>query len=202
MKHPARRLNENGLTAFGSYFSDLKNDPKKAPPHHILKDERYSEAIDPHIELEDTDFRVRIGGKDCKQPYSASLLNISAMSFGSLSGNAIEALNTGAKAGGFAHDTGEGSVSRYHKAGGGDLIYQVASGYFGARSADGSFDEYVDVQYRHHVGIATCGTCDTVRLRGSAFTNSTTTRRSVRRKYRWPGHTYSVISQYAPFERF
>ena len=59
MKHPARRLNENGLTAFGSYFSDLKNDPKKAPPHHILKDERYSEAIDPHIELEDTDFSTR-----------------------------------------------------------------------------------------------------------------------------------------------
>ncbi len=93
------------------------------------------------VELEDTDFRVKIGGKDCKQPYSASLLNISAMSFGSLSANAIEALNTGAKAGGFAHDTGEGSVSRYHKAGGGDLIYQVASGYFGARAADGSFDE-------------------------------------------------------------
>lgn len=92
------------------------------------------------IHIEDTDFRVKIGGDACKQPYDASLYNISAMSFGSLSANAIEALNTGAKLGGFAHDTGEGSVSRYHKAGGGDLIYQVASGYFGCRAEDGSFD--------------------------------------------------------------
>ena len=92
------------------------------------------------VHIEDHNFRVQIGGKDCKQPYSASLYNISAMSFGSLSGNAIKALNTGAKLGGFAHDTGEGSVSVHHKAGGGDLIYQVASGYFGARAADGSFD--------------------------------------------------------------
>lgn len=92
------------------------------------------------IHIENTDFRVKIGGDACKKPYDASLYNISAMSFGSLSGNAIEALNTGAKLGGFAHDTGEGSVSRYHKAGGGDLIYQVASGYFGCRAEDGSFD--------------------------------------------------------------
>ncbi len=92
------------------------------------------------IHITNSDFRVRIGNKDCKQPYNASIYNISAMSFGSLSANAIQALNTGARLGGFAHDTGEGSVSRYHKAGGGDLIYQVASGYFGARSADGTFD--------------------------------------------------------------
>lgn len=92
------------------------------------------------IHIENTDFRVTIGGDACKQPYSASLYNISAMSFGSLSANAIQALNTGAKLGGFAHDTGEGSVSRYHKAGGGDLIYQVASGYFGCRAPDGTFD--------------------------------------------------------------
>ncbi|MEM6888432.1 MAG: FMN-binding glutamate synthase family protein [Pseudomonadota bacterium] len=91
-------------------------------------------------EIENHDFRVTIGGPGCKQPYDASLYNISAMSFGSLSAQAIEALNTGARLGGFAHDTGEGSVSRYHKAGGGDLIYQVASGYFGCRSADGRFD--------------------------------------------------------------
>lgn len=90
--------------------------------------------------IEDCDFRVLIGGPDCTQPYVASLYNISAMSFGSLSAQAIEALNTGARLGGFAHDTGEGSVSRYHKAGGGDLIYQVASGYFGCRAPDGSFD--------------------------------------------------------------
>lgn len=92
------------------------------------------------IHIEDCDFRVLIGGPNCKKPYSASIYNISAMSFGSLSGNAIEALNTGAKLGGFAHDTGEGSVSRYHKAGGGDLIFQVASGYFGCRNDDGSFN--------------------------------------------------------------
>lgn len=89
--------------------------------------------------IKNTDFRVRIGGSACKQPYDASLYNISAMSFGSLSSNAILALNKGAKKGGFAHDTGEGSISRYHREGGGDLIYQVASGYFGCRNADGSF---------------------------------------------------------------
>ena len=91
------------------------------------------------VHLPDKDFRVKIGGKDCTQPYDASLYNISAMSFGALSGNAILALNKGAKAGGFAHDTGEGSISRYHREGGGDLIYQVASGYFGCRNEDGSF---------------------------------------------------------------
>ncbi|WP_227271392.1 FMN-binding glutamate synthase family protein [Roseobacter weihaiensis] len=92
------------------------------------------------IHIEDTDFRVMIGGPACTQPYNASIYNISAMSFGSLSGNAIEALNKGAKMGGFAHDTGEGSVSRYHKTGGGDLIFQVASGYFGCRNGDGTFN--------------------------------------------------------------
>ncbi|MFG6080383.1 FMN-binding glutamate synthase family protein [Paracoccus litorisediminis] len=91
------------------------------------------------VEIHDTDFRVLIGGPDCRQPYAASLLNISAMSFGSLSANAILALNSGARKGSFAHDTGEGSISRHHRAGGGDLIYQVASGYFGCRNDDGSF---------------------------------------------------------------
>lgn len=87
----------------------------------------------------DSDFRVRIGGPACKHPYDASLYNISAMSFGALSANAILALSTGARKGGFAQDTGEGGISRYHRQGGGDLIYQVASGYFGCRNADGSF---------------------------------------------------------------
>lgn len=91
------------------------------------------------VTIADTDFRVRVGGPACRQPYEASLYNISAMSFGSLSANAILALNTGARKGGFAHDTGEGGISRYHRQGGGDLIYQVASGYFGCRSDDGSF---------------------------------------------------------------
>ena len=90
--------------------------------------------------IADSDFRVRIGGKDCTQPYDSSLLNISAMSFGALSANAIRALNTGAKLGGFAHDTGEGSISRYHRENGGDLIWELGSGYFGCRTVDGHFD--------------------------------------------------------------
>jgi glutamate synthase domain-containing protein 2 len=86
------------------------------------------------------DFRVLIGAGRA-QPYNASLFNISAMSFGALSANAILALNTGAKRGGFAHDTGEGSISRYHRENGGDLIWEIGSGYFGCRNADGSFSE-------------------------------------------------------------
>lgn len=85
-------------------------------------------------------WRVDIGGPDCKQPYSSALLNISAMSFGSLSANAIEALNLGARMGGFAHDTGEGSISRHHRKHGGDLIWEIGSGYFGCRTDDGRFD--------------------------------------------------------------
>jgi glutamate synthase domain-containing protein 2 len=88
----------------------------------------------------DKDFRVLVGGKQCKQPYQASVLNISAMSFGSLSGNAIEALNLGAKMGEFYHDTGEGGVSKYHTKHGGDLVWEIGTGYFGCRNDDGSFD--------------------------------------------------------------
>jgi len=84
--------------------------------------------------------RITIGGPGCKQPYEAALLNISAMSFGSLSANAIHALNAGAAAGGFYHNTGEGSISPYHLAGGGDLVWQIGTGYFGCRSAAGGFD--------------------------------------------------------------
>ncbi|MGF7121227.1 FMN-binding glutamate synthase family protein [Rhodococcus sp. BE178] len=83
---------------------------------------------------------VRIGGPDCGRPYDIALLNVSAMSFGSLSANAIEALNAGAARGGFAHDTGEGSISRHHRKHGGDLIWEIASGYFGCRTPDGRFD--------------------------------------------------------------
>jgi glutamate synthase domain-containing protein 2 len=85
------------------------------------------------------DFRVHVGGAECKQPYALSLFNVSAMSFGALSANAIRALNKGAKLGGFAHDTGEGSISRYHREFGGDLIWELGSGYFGCRNDDGSF---------------------------------------------------------------
>jgi glutamate synthase domain-containing protein 2 len=84
--------------------------------------------------------RVHFGGPECTQPYEASALNISAMSFGSLSKNAILALNMGARAGGFAHNTGEGGLSPYHLQGGGDLIWQIGTGYFGCRNEQGNFD--------------------------------------------------------------
>ncbi len=84
--------------------------------------------------------RVRLGGPDCTRPYDIALLNVSAMSFGALSGNAIEALNGGAAKGGFAHDSGEGAISPYHLKHGGDLIWEIGSGYFGCRTADGHFD--------------------------------------------------------------
>ena len=90
--------------------------------------------------LSDYNFRIEIGGKDCSQKYSASIFNISAMSFGALSANAVMALNLGAKKGNFAHDTGEGSISRYHRLHGGDLIWEIGSGYFGCRTEDGQFD--------------------------------------------------------------
>lgn len=83
--------------------------------------------------------RVTIGGPDCKQPYSSSIFNISAMSYGSLSKNAITALNLGAKAGNFYHVTGEGGVSPYHRMGG-DIVFQLGTGYFGARTIDGDFN--------------------------------------------------------------
>ncbi len=88
------------------------------------------------------DFRVLVGASpECTQPYSCSVFNISAMSFGALSANAILALNAGARRGGFAHDTGEGSISQHHRVHGGDLIWEIGSGYFGCRDADGRFDE-------------------------------------------------------------
>ena len=83
--------------------------------------------------------RTTIGGSDCKQPYSASLLNISAMSYGSMSKNAILALNGGAKLGNFAHNTGEGGISTYHLQNGADLIWQIGTGYFGCRDNNGNF---------------------------------------------------------------
>ena len=88
----------------------------------------------------DETYRVTIGGPDCTRPYSASLYNISAMSFGAISANAIRALNQGAKKGNFAHDTGEGGISPYHREFGGDLIWEIGSGYFGCRNPDGTFN--------------------------------------------------------------
>ncbi|NJM44445.1 MAG: FMN-binding glutamate synthase family protein [Brachymonas sp.] len=92
--------------------------------------------------IESQDFRITIGqtGNGCSQPYCASVFNISAMSFGALSANAILALNQGAKTGGFAHDTGEGSISAHHRTHGGDLIWEIGSGYFGCRDEAGQFN--------------------------------------------------------------
>jgi glutamate synthase domain-containing protein 2 len=85
--------------------------------------------------------RIRFGGRDCKQPYDMSVLNVSAMSFGSLSKNAVLALNGGARIGGFAHNTGEGGLSPYHLEPGGDVIWQIGTGYFGARDKEGNFND-------------------------------------------------------------
>lgn len=95
-------------------------------------------SISPSV-IDSHDFRVSVGGPQCKHPYGISLFNVSAMSFGALSANAVMALNLGAKKGGFAHDTGEGSISRYHREHGGDLIWEIGSGYFGCRNEDGTF---------------------------------------------------------------
>ena len=89
--------------------------------------------------IESDDFRIEIGAQ-CAKPYSASVLNISAMSWGALSAAAIRALNEGARRGNFYHDTGEGSISPYHLENGGDLVWEIGSGYFGCRDAEGKFD--------------------------------------------------------------
>jgi len=89
---------------------------------------------------EDLSPRVKFGGAQCTQPYMASPLNISAMSYGALSKNAIRALNKGAKIGGFSHNTGEGSLSPYHLENGGDIVWQIGTGYFGCRDSEGNFN--------------------------------------------------------------
>lgn len=97
--------------------------------------------------------RVTIGNKACKQPYSASILNISAMSFGSLSKPALQALNKGARLGGFYHNTGEGGISPYHLEHGGDLVWQIGTGYFGCRAKDGNFDPEQFTQQAAHSSV-------------------------------------------------
>lgn len=91
-------------------------------------------------EIRTDELRVLIGKDRCEKPYSLSIFNVSAMSFGALSANAIASLNWGARVGGFAHNTGEGSISEYHLKHGGDLIWQIGTGYFGCRASDGTFD--------------------------------------------------------------
>jgi len=131
-----RAKNVKDTTPFGTQL-DLYSEGYEWMNHSIG-------ALD-HHDL-DPDPRVMIGGPKCKQPYSASLFNVAAMSFGSLSKRAIQALNEGAAIGGFAHNTGEGGISPYHLKPGGDLIYQIGTGYFGCRAKDGGFDEKLFVE--------------------------------------------------------
>jgi len=91
------------------------------------------------VHVDPKELRVLVGGKDCTKPYLASIFNISAMSYGSLSQNAVLALNGGAKDGSFAHNTGEGGLSPYHFKNGGDIIWQIGTGYFGCRDEKGNF---------------------------------------------------------------
>ncbi len=125
-------------------YQRAKGDSDKRPfgtqmDVHAVGYEWINHSLQPS-KLSTHDFRVTIGAGRA-QPYSASVFNISAMSFGALSANAVLALNEGARRGGFAHDTGEGSISRHHRANGGDLIWEIGSGYFGCRHGDGSFSE-------------------------------------------------------------
>ena len=123
-----RAKNVSSVEPFGSHLDMDK------PPYEWLA---HSIAAQHPIE---SDPRVVVGAPGTSQPYSASVFNISAMSFGSLGAHAISALSKGAALGGFYHDTGEGGVSRYHRQGGGDLVWELGSGYFGCRASDGSFD--------------------------------------------------------------
>lgn len=123
-----RAKNVSSVEPFGSHVDFDK------PPYEWL-----THSMAPK-KSEDHNPRVRVGAPGTAKPYDVSLLNISAMSFGSLGAHAIEALSTGAAKGGFYHDTGEGGVSKYHRKGGADLVWEIGSGYFGCRAADGGFD--------------------------------------------------------------
>ena len=124
-------------------YQRAKNEPDKRPfgtqlDVHAEGYEWMNHSVAP-TKLSSHDFRITVGDTRAK-PYSMSVFNISAMSFGALSANAILALNAGARRGGFAHDTGEGSISAHHRVHGGDLIWEIGSGYFGCRNDDGSFN--------------------------------------------------------------
>lgn len=123
-----RAKNVMDTQPFGTLL-DLKNDAYEGIEHSIYALNKHGDAP-----------RIKVGGKDCKKPYEASILNISAMSFGALSSRAIVALNRGAKRGNFYHNTGEGGLSEYHLEGGGDIVWQIGTAYFGCRTEDGNFD--------------------------------------------------------------
>lgn len=124
-----RAKNENADKPFGSIIDVYQQD------YRFI-----THSLAPKHPADPKTFRINVGNDQCSQPYSASIMNISAMSFGSLSANAIRALNLGAHLGQFYHDTGEGSLSPYHLENGGDIVWQIASGYFGCRTEDGLFD--------------------------------------------------------------
>ncbi|MEG0344826.1 MAG: FMN-binding glutamate synthase family protein, partial [Acinetobacter sp.] len=124
-----RAKNENADKPFGSIIDVYQED------YRFL-----THSLAPKKPADYNSFRINIGNAQCSQPYSASIMNISAMSFGSLSANAIRALNKGAQMGNFYHDTGEGSLSPYHLEYGGDVVWELGSGYFGCRTLDGKFD--------------------------------------------------------------
>lgn len=124
----SRAQGKSSTMPFGTQYEPLENGLEFA--HHSLEPVTVSEAA----------FRIRVGGAQCTRPYMASRINISAMSFGALSMNAIRALNRGARLGGFFHNTGEGGLSPYHLEQGGDICWQIGTGYFGCRHRDGSFD--------------------------------------------------------------
>ncbi|MEB3766720.1 FMN-binding glutamate synthase family protein [Acinetobacter sp. MD2] len=125
-----RAKNQNADKPFGSIIDVYQED------YRFL-----THSITPCTPADPKSFRIHIGNQQCLQPYNASIMNISAMSFGSLSANAIRSLNLGAHLGNFYHDTGEGSLSPYHLEHGGDIVWEIASGYFGCRSLDGKFDD-------------------------------------------------------------
>ncbi len=124
-----RAKNQNADKPFGSIIDVYQQD------YRFI-----NHSMTPKLPADPKTFRINIGNEQCSQPYSASIMNISAMSFGSLSANAIRALNLGAHLGHFYHDTGEGSLSPYHLENNGDVVWQIASGYFGCRTEDGKFD--------------------------------------------------------------
>lgn len=123
----SRAKNQSNIEGFGSLVDFNKSGAEWFLQSNTVK------------KITDKDFRITIGNALCSAPYSASIFNISAMSFGSLSAHAIEALNKGAKKGGFFHDSGEGSISKYHLQGG-DLVWEIGTGYFGCRDSEGQFD--------------------------------------------------------------
>lgn len=126
-----RAKKENDTMPFGTQL-DVYSEGYEWLCHSMAPKDFHSLEQDP---------RIVIGNKDCLKPYSCSIYNISAMSYGSLSSNAVEAMNAGAKIGGFAHNTGEGGLSPFHLKHGGDIIWQIGTGYFGCRTDDGNFDE-------------------------------------------------------------